>query len=827
MVKFTTEELRRTMDKKHNIRNMSVIAHMDHGKSTLTGSLVAAARIIGQEVDGDVCTKGTCADEVADGITIKAAGISLYYEMTDSSMKTFKGERDGNKYLINLIDTPGHVDFSAEVTAALRVTDGALVVIDCIEGVCVQTETVLRQALGERVIPVVVLTKIDKFFNLQDDGEEAYKKLSWVIDKANAVISTYEDQTFGDVHVCPLKGTVAFSACLHGWAFTLANFAKMFAPTFNFTESEMMKKLWGENFFDVKTKAWTTMNTGSGTCKRGFVKFCYEPIKDMIKYCMNNQKDALEKPLRKLKITLKDDEMNLTGEDLMKCVMQYWLPASTALVKMMIFQLPSPSTAQKYRVDNLYEGPLTDKYATAIRNCDPEGPLMLYVSKMIPGSDKGSFFAFGRVFSGRIASGMKVRIMGPNYAPDQNKDLYFESVQCTVIWMSKKYEHVRDVPCGNTVAMVGLDHFITKNATLTDEVDVDAFPIRAMKFSVCPVVVVTVQCKVASDFPKLVEGLKLLVKSDPLVLCTIEESGEHFIAGAGELHLKICLKDLQEYFLDGTELTISTPFVSFRETVLQESDHPIMRKSQNKHNCLHMKAYPLMNEFTKAIDEGHIQLSDHMACSKIFSEVQSDRDLSRELWCFGPDTNGPNVIINTCKGVKYLDEFKWASKEGALAQENMRGICFEIYDAAVNANAADRVSGQVIPMVMEAIYASQLAAKPMLLEPVYLVEIQAPKHALGVINSVMNQFRGQVLEEIQRPGTSIYNLRAHIPVCESFEFSRTLRDVTYSQAFPQYVFDHWDMVPSDPLEASSHAAQLVLSVRKRKGLKEQMPPLPF
>ncbi|CAN6684291.1 unnamed protein product [Malus baccata var. baccata] len=784
MVKLTAEELRRIMDYKHNIRNMSVIAHVDHGKSTLTDSLVAAAGIIAQEVAGDVRMTDTRADEA-------------------EPLKSYKGERDGNEYLINLIDSPGHVDFSSEVTAALRITDGALVVVDCIEGVCVQTETVLRQALGERIRPVLTVNKMDRcFLELQVDGEEAYQTFQRVIENANVIMATYEDPLLGDVQVYPEKGTVAFSAGLHGWAFTLTNFAKMYASKFGVDESKMMKRLWGENFFDPATKKWTSKHTGTATCKRGFVQFYLHVMTNIV---------------------------------LMKRVLQNWLPASSALLEMMIFHLPSPATAQKYRVENLYEGPLDDKYANAIRNCEPEGPLMLYVSKMIPASDKGRFFAFGRVFSGRVCTGLKVRIMGPNFVPGEKKDLYVKNVQRTVIWMGKKQETVEDVPCGNTVALVGLDQFITKNATLTNEKEVDAHPIRAMKFSVSPVVRVAVQCKVASDLPKLVEGLKRLSKSDPMVVCTIEESGEHIIAGAGELHLEICLKDLQEDFMGGAEIIKSDPVVSFRETVLEKSSRTVMSKSPNKHNRLYMEARPLEEGLPEAIDEGRIgPRDDPKIRSKILAEEFGwDKDLAKKIWCFGPETTGPNMVVDMCKGVQYLNEikdsviagFQWASKEGALAEENMRGICFEVCDVVLHADAIHRGGGQVIPTARRVIYASQLTAKPRLLEPVYLVEIQTPEQALGGIYSVLNQKRGHVFEEIQRPGTPLYNIKAYLPVIESFGFSSQLRASTSGQAFPQCVFDHWEMMSSDPLEPGTQASTLVADIRKRKGLKEQMTPL--
>ena len=254
MPNFTIEQVREIMDNSHNIRNMSVIAHVDHGKSTLTDSLIAKAGIIAGENAGNARFTDTRADEQERGITIKSTGVSLYYE-TDVATAG-----DVQPYLINLIDSPGHVDFSSEVTAALRVTDGALVVVDYVEGVCVQTETVLRQALSEKIKPVMMINKIDRgILELQVDGETMYQNFQRVIENANVIISTYEFEDMGESQqVDPTIGTVAFGSALFGWAFTLTRFANTYSEKFKLDQAKLMKKFWGDNYFNPALKQFTT-----------------------------------------------------------------------------------------------------------------------------------------------------------------------------------------------------------------------------------------------------------------------------------------------------------------------------------------------------------------------------------------------------------------------------------------------------------------------------------------------------------------------------------------------------------------------------------------
>jgi elongation factor 2 len=835
MVNFTVDQVRALMDKPTNIRNMSVIAHVDHGKSTLTDSLVSKAGIIASSKAGDMRFTDTRDDEKERGITIKSTAISMYFEVSKEELSAIKQKTEGTEFLINLIDSPGHVDFSSEVTAALRVTDGALVVVDCVEGVCVQTETVLRQALAERIKPVVIINKVDRaLLELQVEKEALFQSFQRTIENVNVIISTYNDDALGDVQVYPEKGTVAFGSGLHGWGFTLRQFAARYSKKFGVDKEKMMAKLWGDNYFNPATKKWTSKGTDTDgkQLERAFSMFVLDPIFKIFDAIMNFKKDQIAPMLEKLDIKLAQEERDLEGKQLLKVVIRKFLPAGDSLLEMIVINLPSPATAQRYRVETLYEGPMDDESAIGIRDCDPKAPLVLYISKMVPTSDKGRFYAFGRVFSGTVRAGPKIRIQGPNYIPGKKDDLFVKSVQRTVLMMGRYVEPIEDCPAGNIVGLVGIDQFLLKSGTLTTSET--AHNMKVMKFSVSPVVQVAVEVKNAADLPKLVEGLKRLSKSDPCVQAWINESGEHIVAGAGELHLEICLKDLQDDHA-GVPLKVSDPVVGYRETVKAESSIVALSKSQNKHNRLYVKALPLEEELTVAIESGKVSSRDDFkARARVLADEYGwDVTDARKIWCFGPDTTGPNLLVDVTKGVQYLNEikdscvaaFQWATKEGVCAEELMRGVRVNVLDVTLHTDAIHRGGGQIIPTCRRVTYAACLLATPGIQEPVYLVEIQCPENAIGGIYSVLNKRRGQVFSEEQRVGTPMFTVKAYLPVNESFGFNGELRSATGGQAFPQSVFDHWDLMNGTPIEKGSKLEEMVKTIRTRKGLKPDIPPL--
>ncbi|KZP21419.1 ribosomal protein S5 domain 2-like protein [Athelia psychrophila] len=415
-----------------------------------------------------------------------------------------------------------------------------------------------------------------------------------------------------------------------------------------------------------------------------------------------------------------------------------------------------------------------------------------------------------------------IRIQGTNYVPGSKGDLFIKSVQRVILPTGPHTEPVtiENCPAGSNIYLVGIDQFLLKSGTLTSSDT--AYNIKAMKFSVLPVVQIAVNVRKPADLPKLVEGLRRLSKSDQCVQTWIAESGEHMVAGAGEMHLDICLTELENSYAR-VPLKRSKPVVGYRETVQAEWSMAARSKTPNKSIHLYVKARPIHERLVNAIEAGKIAArDDYKARAHILANDYGwDATEARRIWCFGPNTSGPNLLVDVTQGVQYVNEikdsciaaFQWATKEGVCVEENVRGVRFDIFNVTV------------VPACRRVCHAAALLADPGLQEPIYLVDIRCPQSDRNSVSTFLNKRRGRVFSEEQRSGTSIVTVKAYIPVTESFGFSRDLKSDTYGQAVTQMVFDHWNTMPGSPLERGSELEALVRSIRVRKGLKPDIPHL--
>eukprot|EP01129_Flabellula_baltica_P005617 TRINITY_DN203_c2_g1_i2.p1 TRINITY_DN203_c2_g1~~TRINITY_DN203_c2_g1_i2.p1 ORF type:complete len:720 (+),score=170.07 TRINITY_DN203_c2_g1_i2:263-2422(+) len=699
------------------IRNISVIAHVDHGKTTLVDSLLVKAGFLRDDRAGAVRMMDTKPEEQERQITIKSTGISLLVDRAE------------DEYVVNLVDSPGHVDFSSEVTAALRITDGALIVVDCIEGVCVQTETVMRQAMDERIKPVLHINKIDRaVLELGYTEEEMYLQFRQVIEQVNVVLATYENELLGDVQVDPVLGSVSFGSGKQGWAFTLRQFAQMNSQKTGIPVDKLLKRMWGDHFYNPKTgKFQRVPETKDGeTLPRFVCKTVFRPICKIYNTCsrLDISEDEVNSLLHALDIRLSGKDKELRGQKLITRIMQTWIPAGDALVEMIVDHLPSPVEAQSYRFDALYDGPIDDECALAIKNCDPEGPAMMYVSKMVPTDDLKRFYAFGRLFSGTLRMGDNVRILGPNFTQGESNDEYFKKVNRLVLMMGRYIENEESVTCGNTLAILGLDDVLKKTGTVTTSSS--ACSIKPMKFSVSPVVRRTIIPLDSSKIPQYKLALARLNSSYP-DLVVITKENEYIIAGAGELQLEVALNDLSELLPEGLNFSIGEPSVEFGETVTAESE-VYLKKSTNKHNRLFVSAEPLSERVIEELENNRLPLDDSGKLAKALVELGWDANDAKKVWYF----EGTNCVVDQTRGADYLNEvkdlirsgFQMAVSEGGLSKENMRGVRFNIKDVKIHSDSAHRRGNQIIPAARKAFLAAQLGAQPRILEPVFKAEIQ-------------------------------------------------------------------------------------------------------
>ncbi|GAV07633.1 hypothetical protein RvY_17448 [Ramazzottius varieornatus] len=670
MRNLTSDEFLLLRRKPRRIRNICILAHVDHGKTTLADSLVANNGIISQRMAGKLRYMDNRPDEQERGITMKSSAISLHYQMSNRT----------DNFLINLIDSPGHVDFTGEVSTAVRLCDGAIVVVDVVEGCAPQTVQVLRQAWKEHIKPILVLNKIDRLIvEKKMTPMEAYQRLVQVLEQVNAVMGSLfttkilleqdqrrseksvnieDKETFdwdagleeaddSSLYFQPELGNVAFVSAVDGWGFTTEHFAAIYSDKLKLSRNVLRKTLWGDFYINIKEKKVQRGALNKGK-KPLFVQLILENIWQIYDaVCNKKDKDLTDKIVTALGLQLHArDAKQSDVKGYLFAICSQWLPLSKCILDMVCDKLPSPSELSEERIqalisnhrrfDSLPEE--TRKLKEVFLKCDSKSKnlTVAFVSKMfavdpadisrtgtqrptgqtlsmeeiaarrqqvrllaaqaqkanqnsegqaevssavsneVKEKPSAIFMGFARIFSGTLKEGDELYVLGPKH--DVQTALLMEAqgatsfphvgrvkVEGLYAMMGREMETVGEASVGNIVAIAGLQDHLVRSGTLSTSLACPAF--TDLHSVSAPIVKVAVEPKRLADMEQLDKGLKLLYQADPCVEVYVQETGEHVLAAAGEVHLQKCLKDLTDTFAK-IEINASEPIVAFRETVV-------------------------------------------------------------------------------------------------------------------------------------------------------------------------------------------------------------------------------------------------------------------
>ncbi|UJR28421.1 hypothetical protein I4U23_009661 [Adineta vaga] len=819
-ITYPSEVLSELQENTELIRNICILAHVDHGKTTLADDLLASNGIISTRLAGKLRLMDSLEAEQVRGITMKSSAVSLVHEKEDK------------KYLINLIDTPGHVDFSSEVSTAVRLCDGAIILVDVVEGVCPQTLAALRQAWLEHLRIILVLNKIDRLIiGLKMTPLEAYLHIRGILENINAVVAEQftsllleksvdqeaneeikketnndivddgdDDWARNEAQMCfsPHYNNVLFASALDGWGFGIHHFADLYAKKLSIKREVLMKTLWGDFYFDRKSKRVFKGAQSKGQ-KPMFVQFILENIWSVYETIITRRdNEKLEKIVASIGAKLIPRDIGHSDPCVpLHLLFNQWLPVASAVFDMVVTQLPNPKALNTDKIEQLMCNksrrfdtllPETQRLKQAFIDCssDDQAPVIVCVSKLFsvhnsalsqnrqkpltaediaqrreflkqkqlnktttPNEEYGNpigetvqsttensvesaiaktdsnentyenvFLAFARVFSGRLKRGQKIFVLSPRHDPSlfAGKDLNELSVrsishhvhefivQDLYLMMGREFTVLDQVPAGNIVAIGQLDSLVLKSATLSTDIFCPSF--TGLHFEVSPIVRVAIETKNPSQMKQLRHGMKLLNQADPLVECTLKDTGEYILSTAGEVHLQRCIDDLTKIYAR-IEINVSAPIIPFRETIipppkvdfLNESlanqhqqmksnkttkerppwlleDGLIELSTQNQQCIVQIRAVPLPAGITCLLDENtsllavieqaqgrddrktNVQLND-----QTLNEIRQLRERLNEefiaandkmwnentvdeIWSFGPHKSGPNLLFN-------------------------------------------------------------------------------------------------------------------------------------------------------------------------------------
>ena len=719
-------EILNMMEKTENIRNIGFVGHIDHGKTTLSDSLLSEAGLLSPDLAGEARALDYLEEEQKRGITMKSTNISLYYE------KSLKAH---DPFLINLVDTPGHLDFSGKVTRALRLIDGVVVVVDAVEEIITQSETVIKQALQEGVKPVLYINKVDRLIReLKLTDEQIRKKYTRIIKNFNTLIERYADKPFKtEWQVSPAGGNIAFGSALHKWGFTL-----------NLLENNDLK------FSDIRARYK----------KETYTKESYSDL-------------------------------------------AVYFPVHNAILEMVVDHLPNTKESQKYSIGKIWDGDLSSEIGKAMINCDPEGPLIICLSKVQ--ADKHSLVGTGRIFSGKCSMKEEVFLLREN-----NND----TIRRTAIFMGQRREQVEHVPVGNIVAIEGLKRIQSGETIIDTEFAGRMIPFEDVKYVSTPVVTVSLEPEYLRELEKMKELIENLLIEDPNLRFEInEENGEFLLSGVGPLHLEITANEIEKR---GVKVSISEPRAVFKESC-RYSSSTVTVESPIYKNSLKINIGRLDEKTAK-----FFQTHDFRAIKpklKLIELLKKYTGLTeteiQDFWMYYDNDN--ILIYNTNED---LDQFYKDTiieiiakilANGFLCGEKLTGLKINIVNLNILKLDEENAFNELSTMFYDAIKKALNQAELILLEPIYHTIIQLPPDQLKNTLALLSKHSAKIQNVNQEKDYQAI-IEILIPVRNSIKFAEDIRSSTSGRAFWQNTFHAFLEVPKH------EAKKLISELRFMKGL---------
>ncbi|MBD3189863.1 MAG: GTP-binding protein [Candidatus Heimdallarchaeota archaeon] len=678
----TITQLMRERDK---IRNIALVAHIDHGKTTLSDSLLSAAGILAPSTAGQARALDYLPEEQRRGITMKTANISLILL------------KNGENYLLNLIDSPGHVDFSGKVARALRIADGAIVIVDAVEQIMAQTETVIRQCIFEAVKPVLFINKIDRLIReLKFSSKQVAERIEVIYNSFNNLIEKFSKQSKVPQWSCtPKDGSVIFGSALHRWGLSVP------------------------------------------LAKRKNITF-----EKILHYYSNNDLESLQERL----------------------------PIEEPVIELIINHLPSPLQAQHYRIENIWSGDITSKAGKMMSNCEDgeeKAPIIFGSTKTLVDIHVGAL-TLGRVFSGTLKKGVKVKLMNKNSTME---------VQNIFLFMGSEKRKFQKIPAGNIAAISGLGQVDPGETIISTNLE-EMTPFEEIKYLATPVVTVALEPKMLRDLPKLKRILERYDIEDPNLVITIDEqSGEILLSGLGELHLETVIRDISEE----VRCEASAPLVIFVEQIKKKSKIITHELFGTQVELMVEPIQPLSQE-TK--EENAEEESQPISPIQQVGKTIKLKQYNNEIYL----TEKVLVKIETETLENILTGLREGLSKGPASSQPVNGVKVTILDFTTEKEKFEHT----VPLLRNAVWEALRRAEIKPQEPIYKIQITAPINYLGKVTSILKKRRGKI--EDVRSEQDLIVISGTLPVAESFNIDQALRSETEGRAFWQMSFKKYETI---------------------------------